>query len=325
MPSEIASRVVILGTGGTIAGTAANPADHVGYVAGQRAAAELLGVLPGAAAVGVETEQVAQIDSKDMDRATWQRLAGRARHHLGRPEVAGVVVTHGTDTLEETAWLLHRVLAPLKPLVLTAAMRPATALSPDGPQNLADALVVARWPGAGGVVAVLAGAIHGAAELRKLHPYRVDAFASADAGPLGLVEAGQVRQFRPWPRGSVNLGLPKLGQAMAGASAQAWPWVEIVSSHADARPEGVHALVAAGVRGLVVACSGNGSVHAALLPALAQARASGVVVWRATRCLGGSIVADVDDDDDGIGPATPLSPWAARLELTLRLLCGAAA
>ena len=303
----------MLGTGGTIAGTAASASDNVGYAAAQRSVRDLLGALPAGIAGEVEAEQVAQLDSKDMDHATWVRLAQRAAHHLARPEVAGLVVTHGTDTLEETAWFLHRVLASVKPTVLTAAMRPATALSPDGPQNLADALAVARWPGAAGVLALLAGRIHGAADLRKLHPYRVDAFGSTDAGPLGVVEEGRVRQFRPWPQAAMALGLPT-GAAVTAA----WPWVEIITSHAGARPDGVRALVAAGVRGLVVACTGNGSVNAALLPALAEADACGVVVWRATRCVMGNIVGD--DTDDPVGPATPLSPWAARVELMLTLL-----
>ena len=120
MPSP-ASRIVILGTGGTIAGQAARADDAVGYTAGALGVQVLIDAVPPLQAVDLEAEQVAQLDSKDMDAATWQRLAQRAAHHLARPEVQGVVVTHGTDTLEETAWFLHRVLAPAKPLVLTAA------------------------------------------------------------------------------------------------------------------------------------------------------------------------------------------------------------
>jgi L-asparaginase/Glu-tRNA(Gln) amidotransferase subunit D len=121
MPST-ASRVVVLGTGGTIAGTSADAADSVGYTAAQLGIAQLLATVPGGSALPWEAEQVAQLDSKDMDFATWQRLAARCAHHLARDEVAGVVVTHGTDTLDETAYFLHRVLAPAKPLVLTAAI-----------------------------------------------------------------------------------------------------------------------------------------------------------------------------------------------------------
>ena len=107
-----------------------------------------LAAVPALAGWLLEARQVAQLDSKDMDFATWQRVAAAVQQQLARPEVAGAVITHGTDTLEETAYFLHRVLAPAKPVVLTAAMRPATALAPDGPQNLFDAVQVAAAPGA---------------------------------------------------------------------------------------------------------------------------------------------------------------------------------
>ncbi len=309
MPStNLHDSVVILGTGGTIAGAAGDAHDNVGYTAAQRSVTELLLALPALAGSRIETEQVAQLDSKDMDDATWLRLTQRVAHHLARPSVAGVVVTHGTDTLEETAWLLQRVLAPLKPVVLVAAMRPATALAADGPQNLLDAVAVARTPGLRGVLAVLAGRVHGAGEVRKVHPYRADAFDSGDGGPLGVVEEGRLRRFREPPAG-VPLGL-----ALLEGAASPWPWVEIVTSHAGARVDAVRALVGAGVRGLVLAATGNGAVHQALLPALADAEAAGVPVWRCTRCASGVVVGTQ------AGLAAAMSPWQARIELLLTLL-----
>ena len=309
MPSTTARQVVILGTGGTIAGTADDPLDNVGYTAAQRGVAQLLAAVPALAGQDLLAEQVAQVDSKDMDATVWLALARRCAAHLARPEVAGVVVTHGTDTLEETAWFLHRVLAPGKPLVLTAAMRPATALLADGPQNLLDAVTVAHSEGVRGVVAVLAGRVHAAARLRKVHPYRVEAFSSGEAGPLALVEEGQLRTFQPWPPATTPLELPAVDPS-------AWPWVEVLLSHAGARPDAVRALCAAGVRGLVVATTGNGTVHGALETALAEAERGGVAVWRATRCADGAIVGAA------AGPAAAMSPWQARIELQLRLLCG---
>ena len=196
-----ATTVVVLGTGGTIAGTAAQPGDNIGYTAAQLGAEQLVRAIPALAAVPLEAEQVAQIDSKDMDHATWQRLAQRVAFHLGRDDVAGVVITHGTDTLEETAYFLHRVFAPTKPVVLTAAMRPATAQLADGPQNLLDAVGVARHPRAQGVIVVMAGAVHRAVDVRKRHSYRVDAFGSGDAGPVAWIEEGALREVGPWPRG----------------------------------------------------------------------------------------------------------------------------
>ncbi len=300
--------VVVLGTGGTIAGAAVDAGDNVGYTAGQRSVAELLAAAPALAHQAIEAEQVAQLDSKDMDAATWQRLAQAVARHAARPEVAGIVITHGTDTLEETAWLLQRLLAPAKPVVLVAAMRPATSIAADGPQNLLDAVAVARTPGARGVVAVLAGRVHAADAVRKVHPYRPDAFSSGDAGPLGVVEEGVLRRFRDWPAGQ-PLGLGRIATDPAG-----WPWVEIVTSHAGARGDAVRALCAAGVQGLVVAATGNGAVHQALAAALQAAEAAGIPVWRTTRCGAGALVG-ADS-----GPAAAMSPWQARLELQLLLL-----
>lgn len=317
------STIVILGTGGTIAGTAAHASDNVGYRAAQRTVDDLIAAVPGLAGQAIECEQVAQLDSKDMDHATWQALAQRSAHHLARPEVAGVVVTHGTDTLEETAWLLHRVLAPAKPLVLTAAMRPATALGADGPQNLLDAVALARQPGAQGVLAVLAGAVHGAADVRKVHPYRLDAFGSGDAGPIGRMEEGRLRRFRPWPTGEA-LGLSALARPAID-----WPWVAVVPSHAGVRGEQVEALVAAGVHGLVVAATGNGSLHHALEAALQQAVAAGVAVRRGTRCAEGALVESAlpsgspagDALDDATLPAaSAATAWQARIDLMLSLM-----
>ena len=318
MPStNLSNTLVVLGTGGTIAGTAADAGDNLGYTAAQRSVADLLAGVPGLAGlagVTIEAEQVAQLDSKDIDIATWQQLAQRVAAHLARPEVAGLLVTHGTDTLEETAWLLQRVLAPAKPVVLVAAMRPATAVMADGPQNLLDAVAVLRSPGAQGVVAVLAGRVHAAGRVRKVHTYRLDAFDSGDSGPLGVVEAGVLRRFQPWPDSGQALGL-----ALLAVPAAEWPWVEIVHSHAAAGPRAILALLAAGVQGLVLAATGNGTVHQALQPALDQATAAGVPVWRCSRCAAGVLIgADP-------GPAAAMSPWQARVELMLKLLAMRAA
>jgi len=306
-----AATVVILGTGGTIAGASSVAGDNVGYTAAQRSVADLLATVPALAGSAIEAEQVAQLDSKDMDASTWQALARAAAWHLARPAVQGIVITHGTDTLEETAWLLQQVLAPDKPVVLVAAMRPATALAADGPQNLLDAVAVARTAGARGVVAVLAGQVHAAGAVRKLHTYRMDAFGSGDSGPLGVVEEGVLRRFRDWPAGT------PLGLCLLDTAADDWPWVEIVTSHAAARGDGVRALVAAGVHGLVVAGTGNGSVHRALQAALDHATAAGLPVWRCSRCAGGVLVPAPGALPS---PAAAMSPWQARLALQLQLL-----
>lgn len=310
---------VVLGTGGTIAGRAAQAGDNIGYTAGEVGVDDLLaGVRAHLAGQDVVAEQVAQVDSKDMGPPVWRPLLRRLVHHLARPEVQGIVITHGTDTLEETAWLLQTVLAPTKPVVITCAMRPATAVTPDGPQNLLDALVVAAEPGAHGVVAVCAGQVHSARRVRKVHTYRTDAFGSGDAGPLGVVEAGRVQRWQPWPEPAVRPGL--LERLL---DTPTWPRVEWITSHAGADGALVRALLVpvAGVaplRGLVVAGTGNATVHRDLEAALADAEAAGVTVWRTTRCGQGRVLPP---DAVGWTPAEDaLPPAQARLALQLRLL-----
>ncbi len=308
---EPAPIVVILGTGGTIAGTSDDSSDNVRYRAAQLGVQHLIASVPALADQTLEAEQVAQVDSKDMDFAIWLALARRIEFHLARVEVAGVVVTHGTDTLEETAYFLQRVLAPRKPVVLTAAMRPATALHRDGPQNLLDAVCVARIDGARGVVAVLAGRVHSAFDVRKVHSYRVDAFDSGDAGALGCMEEGRFRQWRAWPVGGA-IGLERLPSDPAS-----WPAVEIITSHAGARGALVQAALSQGVTGIVVAGTGNGHMHHALEAALRSAQQQGVRVWRCTRCLDGPVFAEPDDPLPSAGSLTPVQ---ARIEMVLALL-----
>jgi L-asparaginase len=195
--------------------------------------------------------------------------------------------------------------------VLVAAMRPETALLSDGPQNLLDAMRVARVPGARGVVAVLAGQVHGALDVRKVHTYRLDAFDSGDAGPIAHVEEGRLRQHRAWPDGA-----PCDVVSWPAGEAQ-WPRVEIVVSHAGASALGVRALVAAGVQGIVVAGTGNGTVHHLLEAALLEAQVGGIAILRCSRCLNGAVI---DAAPAALASAGALTPVQARIELVLRLL-----
>ena len=311
MQNEPKRIVVVLGTGGTIAGHAASADDNLGYVAGTLDVGTLVASARHDGTVSVESEQVAQVDSKDMDFAIWYRLAGRVAHHLGRADVAGVVVTHGTDTLEETAYFLSRVVVATRPVVLTAAMRPATSRQADGPQNLADAIVVAALEGRAGVVVAFSGTLHAARDVRKVHPYGLDAFSSGDAGPLARIEEARLREFRAWPVPSAATAL-RLPDVPAD-----WPWVEIVTSTAGADGRGVAALVEAGVDGIVVAGTGNGSLHRELEAALEAADRRGVAVLRSTRCLDGAIVEATPGRFDS---ARDLTPAKARVELILNLV-----
>jgi len=321
MPQPDNSKIVILGTGGTIAGTAAQAGDNIGYRAAQLGVDQLIrsvGTLSSALGAGdLVTEQVAQVDSKDMSFPVWRELALRCDHWLADPAVRGIVITHGTDTLEETAWFLQSVLQPRKPVVLTCAMRPATALVPDGPQNMLDAVTVALDPGAAGVVAVCAGVVHSARDVRKDHPYRLDAFSSGDAGPLGYVEENAVR----WLINDKKVPVPVVGWSSSAirsiASSMPWPRVEIVMNYAGASGAVVDGLVRDGVQGLVAAGTGNGTLHADLEAALIRAQAAGVKIVRATRCAQGRVVPH---SGDRIADSNGLSPVKARVTLMLALL-----
>lgn len=315
-------KIVVLGTGGTIAGTSAVAGANVGYTAAQIGVAQLLAAVPGleqaARGARLVAEQVAQLDSKDMTHAVWARLAARCAELLADASVAGLVITHGTDTLEETAWLLHNVLPADKPVVLTCAMRPATALVPDGPQNLLDAVTLAAEPSARGVLVTAAGGVHGARHVAKVHPLRLDAFESGDAGPLGWVEAGRVR----WAYDRAPLAAaPVYGALARMLEAQPWPRVEIILSHAGADGALVDWLVQGGTAGIVVAATGNGTLHVALEDALTRAAAAGVQVRVASRCPQGRMLGI---EDARWRDAQGLSPVKARVSLLLELMARAA-
>ena len=305
-----APHVLLIATGGTIAGRAASAQDNVGYRA-ELGVAELVAAVPALAGVPLRTVQLAQLDSKDMSHAVWQALVNTLATELARDDVAGVVITHGTDTLEETAYLLQRVLAPAKPVVLTAAMRPASSLQADGPQNLLDAVTVAQTPAARGVVVVLGGQVHAGDEVRKVDSYRLQAFDSAPAGPLALVEEGCVVPLRPWPQG-LALGADLCARALAD-----WPRVAWITSHAGFDAALVDAAVAAGFDGLVLAGTGTGTLHGDLEAAVQRAAQAGVVLRLSTRCASGRVVGDT-------ARAVPVSPThsaaQARVALLLELL-----
>lgn len=318
---------MVLGTGGTIAGTAQSASDNIGYTAAQVGVAQLLDGVPGLPAVlqghDLCTEQVAQVDSKDMRFDIWLALAQRVVHHLAQAEVSAVVITHGTDTLEETAYFLHAVLPQdlisAKPVVLTCAMRPASALNPDGPQNLMDAVTVALTPGSHGVVAVCAGTVHGGLDVQKAHTYKVDAFTSGDAGPLAYVEEAQVRLLRKWPLAQVNKGHVAIKDILKD---EVWPRVEIVMNYAGCDGQVVLAMLqprdsVAPLRGLVVAGTGNGTLHHDLERALRQAVQSGVKVVRSTRCANGRVLPVADSE---FAHSEDLSPVKARIALMLGLM-----
>ncbi|WP_296507585.1 asparaginase [Rhodoferax sp.] len=317
-------KIIVLGTGGTIAGRAGDAADNVGYRAGEVQVADLLSGIAGMAqrldGAVMSSEQIAQVDSKDMDWAVWRALAQACVRYLQDEAVAGVVITHGTDTVEETAYFLELALGSAvaqKPVVLTCAMRPASAATPDGPQNVLDAVSVALHPQAQGVMVVCAGAIHDARHVQKAHTYRVDAFESGDAGPRGWVEEGTVRwNFRPLQSAAAP------SYSLAQWLDRSPPRVDIVLNYAGAGAHVVNAVLDASgpeherLAGLVVAGTGNGTVNSQLQEALERAAAAGVHVALASRCAKGGVVRSEE-------PATGFRvyPGLSAVKARVRLMC----
>jgi len=314
-------KIVVLGTGGTIAGVSASANEGLAYKAAQRGIDDLLEVALGhqlhwpkaLSNCQFDSEQVAQLDSKDMDFATWIHLAQRCEHWLSHSDVAGLVITHGTDTLEETAYFLSQVLSAAKPVVLTCAMRPANFKDADGPQNLRDALLVAATAQGLGVYMVAAGEIHHSQYVQKVHPTRLNAFDSGETGLAGRVNNDQIQWLDTFisPKTSAKLSVSQL------LPVAQWPWVEIVMNQVNASALHIDALVQAGVKGLVVAGTGNGSINSNLKASLELAQKAGVEVRLSTRCNQGTVVPTENHFFDATGG---LSPVKTRVALLLDMM-----
>ena len=316
-------KVYVLATGGTIAGAADSAAALTGYRAGQLEIGQLLRSVPlPDNSIELVGEEIAAIDSKDITEEIWMKLAQRIREILRDTDAAGVVVTHGTDTLEETACLLRLWMQTAKPIVLTGAMRPATAISADGPLNLLQAIRVAVCASSvgRGVLVVANGEIHSARDVRKVHTTAVHTFQSPGMGPLGVIDDDAVEYYRMTTRRHTldsELQLPE--QPLR--SGHYLPDVRIL--YGQAGDDGMFAAAAcsAGVRGIVYAGFGNGSLPALVETALAAAVEQGVIVVRSTRSPEGAVLAaEPSYDEHGFIASGTLSPQQARILLQLGLL-----
>jgi L-asparaginase len=308
----------VLATGGTIAGSQ-YPRSRRGYRSGIFSIEALIAAAPGIESLArLDAEHVASIGSQDMGESVWRALARRTQSALANPDVAGVVVTHGTDTMEETAYFLNLVVRSPKPVVLVGAMRPATAMSADGPMNLYNAVATAAHTDAGGrgVLVVANDEIHFAREVAKTNTTQVGTFKSTHRGLAGLVSSGRLHFY----------GMPvrrhTLGSEFQVPAARALPRVDIVYAHAGMGRELIDAAVRAGARGLVIAGVGNGNLGAAALAAAAAAARAGVAIVRSTRTGGGIVERNVEMDDDQLGfiAADELNPQKARILLMLGLM-----
>ena len=305
-------RVHILATGGTIAGAAQNATDLTGYRPGAIGIESLIASVPElSGAAEVTGEQVCNINSDDITPAIWLDLAGRANRVLALPGVAGIVVTHGTDTLEETAYFLDLTITSDRPVVVTGAMRPATALSADGPLNLLNAVQLAgsREAKGKGVLVLLNGEINAARDTTKAGTQSTGAFRSPDFGPLGYMVDGKPQFYR------LPVKNHTAGPAFNVTGLSALPRVDIVSTYPGMDEAAIDAFVQAGTRGLVVTGMGNGEYPAAIGPALAQAADRGIPVIVASRT--GSGVTTLHDSR--FIAAGTLSPQKARVLLMLAL------
>lgn len=311
-------RLRLLATGGTIAGASSSATQYVGYRPAVTAVDELLAAVPALTEVAAITgEQLAQVASQDMTGAVRLALAQRINALLATDECDGVIVTHGTNTLEETAWFLNLTVRSPKPVVLVGAMRPANALSADGPMNLFRAAVVAASEQAAGrgVMVVMNDRIIGARDLHKADTMTVDAFTSPLFGLMGLVSDRRAHFYR----GGLRRHTADSEFDMSGL--QNLPRVHIAYGHEDDDGTAISAFVAAGAEGIVHAGAGTASVSERVKPALLDAVARGVVVVRAPRGAHGLVARGMEFDDDthGTVAADTLSPPKARVLLQLAL------
>ena len=310
--------VVILATGGTIAGSAESQTQS-GYDSGQVGVDVLINAVPQLDDLAVVTgEQIANVGSQNINDEVWLTLAKRI-NELGKDEkVDGIVITHGTDTMEETAFFLNLVVKTDKPVVLTGSMRPSTALSADGPLNIFNAVAVAADPDAKGrgVLVVANDSIHGGRAIIKSSTTHVETFISPQRGLIGIVQYGKTLYFRGPYAGHTTRS------EFSVEGVDALPRVDIIYIYEDVTGDLIEAAVKAGAKGIVTAGVGNGNMTDSALEALALAAAKGVVCVRGSRVPTGFVGRNVEIDDDTIGlvAAYEHNPQKARILLRLALL-----
>lgn len=311
-------KIVVLATGGTIAGAQASTKE-VGYKSGAFQVADLIKAVPQLSDLADLTgEQIVDIGSQNMNNEVWLKLAKRINAVLKQADVDGVVITHGTDTMEETAYFLNLVVKSDKPVVMVGSMRPATAIGADGPPNLYNAVAVAINPDARGrgVLVVLNDEIHYAREIEKQNTTQLDTFKSPNRGRAGVVNTGAVHFFN-------KSAVPHTtATEFSVDGVDALPKVEIIYSYANLGRDFIDCAVEKGAKGLVLAGVGDGNSTDPALAALGDAVKKGVVVVRSSRTGSGLVVRNVEINDDQMGTvaAMELNPQKARVLLMLALM-----
>jgi len=320
-PARELPLVWVLSTGGTIAGQGASSTALAAYKGGTITGDELVARVPEIKQVArVKVEQIANVSSTDITIEHWLTMAKRINEiYRSDPSVAGVVVTHGTNTLEETAYFLNLTVKDERPVVLVGSMRPATAISADGPLNLLNAIRTAATPDARGkgVLVVLNDEINGARDVTKTNTYRVETFRAPEMGLMGYVDADKVAFYRTSTRRHTAKSEFDVGVLAT------LPRVDILYSYIQPTTVLTKALIDAGARGIVFAGTGAGLISTtereALKPVLALPEASRPVLVRSNRTGNGRVVALDEYDAMGMIPADNLNPQKARVLLMLAL------
>lgn len=307
----------ILATGGTIAGTGAS-ATATNYTAGQVAISSLLDAVPEIKNIAnVTGEQIVKIGSQDMNDEVWLTLARKINQLMKDPNIDGIVITHGTDTMEETAYFLNLTVKGDKPVVLVGAMRPSTAISADGPLNLYNAVVVAadKASKGKGVLVAMNGNILGAADVSKMNTVSVETFQALNSGALGHVLNGKVTYTASPEKKHTTQSVFDVSQL------DKLPKVGIVYGYSNIDADMVAPMLENGYQGIVHAGVGNGNIHKNVFPVLTDARKKGILVVRSSRVPAGptSLDAEVNDAEYQFVASQGLNPQKARVLLMLAL------
>jgi L-asparaginase len=310
--------IVILATGGTIAGAAAT-GTQASYTSGAVTIDAMLAAVPGIRDLAnIKGEQISNVGSQDITLDIMLTLAKRINTLLAQNDIDGIVVTHGTDTMEETAFFLNLVVKSEKPVVLVGSMRPSTAVSADGPLNLYDGVAVAADPNARarGVLVVMNDWIHGAHSLTKTSTTAVQTFMSPLRGLVGVSSYGK-NDFYNTPQWKNTYK-----SEFDVSNVTQLPRVDILFGYADMSPDLIDASVSDGAKGIVIAGVGNGNMNKASLEAAGRAAKKGVVVVRSSRVVTGSVGRNVEVNDDEMNfvASDELNPQKARILLMLALL-----
>ena len=309
--------IYILATGGTIAGSSAS-ATEGNYTAGSKGVEDILSAVPQLGDLAtIKSEQISNIGSQEMNDEIWLKLANRVSELLTKNDVDGVVIVHGTDTMEETAYFLSLVIKSKKPIVLVGAMRNADSMSADGPLNLYNAVAVAADKNARekGALVVMNDEIHAAREVTKTNTTNVAAFASPNSGKIGTVNYGVVNFYM------APLRKHTVASEFNIKDFKSLPRVDIIYAHPQDVSDFVETAVQKSAKGIIVAGVGNGNLYPDLQAALAKASETGVIIVRSSRTGSGStsVGSEVDDAKLGFLTADNLNPQKARVLLMLAL------